>query len=60
MDLTIPVVRISEVRQYTERTKVFVQVPTVPHGRNTHATYVISTENNFKRLNISNHRLNLK
>ena len=45
---------------YTKRTKVFVHVQTVPHGRNMHATYVISTEDNFKRFNISNHRLNLK
>ena len=45
---------------YTKRTKVFVHVQTMPHGRNMHATHVISTEDNFKRSNISNHRLNLK
>ena len=44
---------------YTKRTKVFQQVQTVPHGRNMHATKVNCTEDNFKRFNISNHRLNL-
>ena len=45
---------------YTKRTKVFAHVQTMPHGRNMHATYVICTEENFKRFNISNHRVNLK
>ena len=45
---------------HSMRAKVFVHAETVPHGRNMHTTYVISTEDNFKRFNISNHRLNLK
>ena len=45
---------------YTKRTKVFVHVPTMPYGRNMHATQGISTEDSFKRFSICNRRLNLK
>ena len=44
---------------YTKRTKVFVHVQTVPYVRNMHATYVISTEDNFKSFKISKHRAKL-
>ena len=38
--------------EYTKHTKVFVHVPTVPHGRNMHSTSVISTEDNIKRFKL--------